>query len=511
MANDLPVPPTSRPLGGLVKHSAVYSAAPLLRQIISIGMHRLYTGWLGTAGIGVKEIVDFWLIALQQLLGQNALSAMVRFYFDHQSEEKRARVITSCTLLLTLFAWLVCGTAFFFSADLAPLMLGRGEVVTASQLVQILQLTFLLIPFQLATLSGLFYLQILKRSGLYTGIQTAKLLFEVGMNFWLIGALDLGVRGFLMSMLAGEMLTSMGLVGWIVARLGFGIDARVLRPILVYAAPLIPVGFCQLALHQVDRRLLLFFGQEGSAQSLTGIYGHGYKISYLTTAMMLGPFLQIWQPWIFAVKNAAERAALVARVSTYAVLAIAVVSLGVILYGRQLVILLAADPRFWEAYKVVPFVAAAYVFWALYQVSQIPLFIAKRTARLFVINLLAILVNLGLNAVLIPRLGIVGAAITTFVTFAFLSVLGMIASRSEARVPFELLRLGGIMTCVSLGGAAALWLDSSQVRDGSSMLVVLSTKTAVLLGLVLVLWRGVLHSPERERFWSWIAERRRRA
>ena len=179
-------PKIERPLGGLVKHSAIYSAAPLLRQLISIGMTRLYTGWLGSSGYGIKEIVDLWLIGLQQLLGQNVLAAMVRFYFDKKDERDRARVVTSCTLVVTLVAFAFSGLALLFVPSLTPLMLGRGEEVTQAELAQICQILLLLLPFQLGTNSGLYYLQILKRSTLYTTIQTAKLIFEVALNFVLM-------------------------------------------------------------------------------------------------------------------------------------------------------------------------------------------------------------------------------------------------------------------------------------------------------------------------------------
>ena len=493
-------------MGGLVKHSIIYSAAPLFRQLISVGMHRLYTGWLGTAGIGVKEIVDFWLIAFQQLLGQNALTAMMRFYFDNKGAD-RDRVVTSCTLIISLAAWIVCGAALLFSERLAPLMLGRGEQVTGSELVLILQLTLVLIPFQLSTIAGFYYLMILKRSGLYTSIQTGKLLLEVALNFWLIGALDLGVAGFLMSMLAGEALTSLFLTGWVLVSLRPVIDWRIMRPIFVYAAPLVPVGFCQLALHQVDRRLLLYFGEEGFAQSLTGIYGHGYKISYLVTAMVLSPFMQIWHPFIYGVEDEAQRSRLVARVSTYAVLAITAVTLGVIFFGRQAAILLAKDPAFWEAYKVIPLVAGGYVFWALYQVSQIPLFIAKRTLRLFFINLLAVGVNVGLNAWLIPAHGFVGAGITTIVTFAFLASLGMLASRSEARVPFELGRITAMVTCILSAGAIALWVDAANAGSRLELVPALGLKGTCLVAALALLWVGILGREERSDAWAWFRAR----
>ena len=159
-------------------------------------------------------------------------------------------MVTSCTILITLAAVIVCGAAFVFSPRLAPLLLGAKELAPADEL-RIVQLVLVLVPFQLATLSGFYYLQTLKRSGLFTTIQTVKLLFEVGLNFILIGALGLGVEGFLLSILAGEALTSFFLCGWIFRTLGMRIDWRLLRPILEYALPLVPVGLCQLVLHSL--------------------------------------------------------------------------------------------------------------------------------------------------------------------------------------------------------------------------------------------------------------------
>jgi hypothetical protein len=111
-------------LAALARHSVIYSAAPFLRQVLSVAMTYLYTGWLRGPGFGIKEAVDLWLIGLQQLLGQNVLGAMVRFYFDHERPEDRARVVTSCTLGIGLVAWVGCGIAFCFSEELRGPMLG---------------------------------------------------------------------------------------------------------------------------------------------------------------------------------------------------------------------------------------------------------------------------------------------------------------------------------------------------------------------------------------------------
>lgn len=495
-----------RHFGGLLRHSAIYGAAPLLRNAISFGMQRFYTGWLGTSGFGVKEAVDFWLIAFQQLLGFNVLGAMMRFYFEQRSEEQRAKVVTSCTLLIGLVAWIVCGLALCFSRALTPLMVGeaRGaEDIGGETLVRIVQLTLLLIPFQLSTFSGYYYLMTLKRSALYTSIQTVKLLLEVALNFWLIGARGLGVEGFLLSMLIGEALTTCCLCGWMLTTLKPRLDFAVLRPILLYAGPLIPVGVCQLMLHQVDRRLLLHF----TDQATTGVYGLGYKIAYMVTILVLSPFVQIWQPAVFAIEDGAERARLVARGSTYGVLAIGVATLGVIAFGRQGAMLLSADPAFWAAYRIIPLVAGGYVFWALYHVSQMPLFLAKRTGRLLVINAAAVLVNLSLNLWLIPAYGFLGAGITAFVTFAVLATLGMAASRSAAHVPFEFGRLGGVVACILTSGALTLWIDALEEADRLGLAGALALKSVVLVVLVAALWLGVLSAGERAGFTDWARAR----
>ena len=125
-------------------------------------MTRFYTrsSWLGEAGFGVKEIVDLWMIGLQQLLGQNVLGAMVRFYYDQNGPEERGRVVSSCTLVISALAWAICGLGLAFSGDLRGLMLGPGGTVPAAELDTILRLTLLLIPLQLSSLSGFYYLQI---------------------------------------------------------------------------------------------------------------------------------------------------------------------------------------------------------------------------------------------------------------------------------------------------------------------------------------------------------------
>jgi O-antigen/teichoic acid export membrane protein len=494
---------------GLVGHSLIYSVAPMLRYAISFAMNRFYTSFLITALYGVRGMVDLWMILMQQMLGQNLLGGMLRFYYDHKDEEQRKRVVTSVTIVLTSAAWVVCAAMFLLSDDLAPILIGRPTAdVSATQIEHAFRFLVVLVPFQLSSLSGFYFLQAQKRSKLYTGVQTAKTALEVLLHVLFMGVLGWGLNGFLLGLLLGEIVTTCCLTGWMLWTLGPRVDWQVFRPVLHYALPLIPVGIFQLGLHQLDRRLIehVYSGKEGL--SLTGIYDLGYRIGQLINPILIWPFMQIWQPTIYGVEGEEERARLVGRVTTWMVTGIGAASLAVIAGGRQAVDLIAGQVDYLPGYQVVPWVAAGYVFWSLYSSAQMPLLLAKRTLPLFWINLLGLGFCVGTNLWWIPRLGIVGAALSTTASFAFLSALVVVASRGVARVPFELGRLATVFAVVLVSCLAVRWLDRIEIYASvGTTAAVLGSKAALLAAGWVLLWRGVLQPEERAAFASEVRER----
>jgi O-antigen/teichoic acid export membrane protein len=340
------------------------------------------------------------------------------------------------------------------------------------------------------------------------GVQLAKSLVEIGLKLWMLFGLEWGVKGFLLSILIGEALGTTTVTLWVLSRTGVRVVWRVLAPMVRYTLPLVPVGLCQLGLHQIDRLLLkymgpddlLVVGQAGTvADSWVGVYGLGYKIAFLLHTAVLTSFMQIWQPWVFGLKAGEERSKEIVRIGTWAMTVLASVYVGVILFGRQAVDVLAGQEGYREAWRVAPLVALAYLFYGAYSISQVTLFVAKRTWPLLWINLSCLGVNVSANLLLIPRLGTVGAALSTVVTFALLAVLGAWASRREGHLPFEPLRVL-LLSFVAAGCAGLVWsLDAW--RDPLTSWGVFATivgAKAVLGALVLaVLWFGVLDGDGR--------------
>jgi len=62
----------------------------------------------------------------------------------------------------------------------------------------------------------------------------------------------------------------------------------------------------------------------------------------------------------------------------------------------------------------------------LYQLNIFPMLLENKTFLIFIISIAALMMNIVLNAIMIPRIGILGAAIATFIsnaTLAFLTIM----------------------------------------------------------------------------------------
>ncbi|TAJ18114.1 MAG: hypothetical protein EPO68_08380, partial [Planctomycetota bacterium] len=305
----------------------------------------------------------------------------------------------------------------------------------------------------------------------------------------------LGLEGYLAAVLIGEGLTALLLCSWMFARVGLGFDWQRLKPLIVYSLPLVPVGLCQLGIHQLDRRLL----EALDSHATVGLYDIGYKLAQIPNLLLLGPFIQIWQPFVFAIRDARERARVVGEISTYAVLAIGGAVIVLVLAGRELVTLIdhSKGSAYAEAALLIPWVASGYVLWAVYNTSQIPLLVDKRTGRLLLLNLLGLCVNVAANLALIPHFGALGAAYATFVTFFVLALGGMLMARAIAGTIFEVRRIGAVLACVAAASALALWSEGGHSLARLSALVVLGA----------VLGFGVLRPAERAAFFNWCRAR----
>ncbi len=163
---------------------------------------------------------------------------------------------------------------------------------------------------------------------------------------------------------------------------------------------------------------------------------------------------------------------------------------GMWLLSRWIVRALAA-PEFFDSYKTIGLVSTGVMLYALYLVLVIVLGRTGRTEFNFPATAAGTVVNIVLNLVLLPSMGIVGAGISLVASYAVVLVLMYVFTQRLFPVPYEWLRLGqavGLAALLVLAGE--LLLPTSGIGGLAGRTGCLARLSAAALGYRLPQRRG---------------------
>lgn len=468
----------------LTQHSAIYALGPAVHKAIGFLLIPLITAYIGTtANYGITEMAAVTAAIAGQLLGINLLYGMTRYYPEYESEPDRARLVGTTFLLLLATTGGALVLAFVFREQGAALLFDSPAYAPA------LVVVFGIVMLQALGQVGLRWLQILERSAMYGVLTTAKLLCEVGLKVWFLVGLGLTYMGVLYSVLCGELLIAIGMGGLIVVRLGIGFSWPMARRLFRYSAPLIVSGLCMFVLHQADRFYVLRLRGEDEV----GLYGLAYKLGSMASAIFLEAFGLIWFPFVFAMKNEEDVRQLCRKVLTYFTLIMCAASLFLAVFSREIVGAMS-DAKFHESYRALPLIAAGYVFWGVFQVVHTVFYVRERTGLVSLLVGGAAVLNLALNALLVPGMGYMGAAWATLATFIVLAIASWVVAERLMPIGYE-----GLRVALPIGLACLLYAASRWIGDGS-LAGTIAQKSALVLALPVILWfGGYLKAEEKDK------------
>jgi O-antigen/teichoic acid export membrane protein len=96
---------------------------------------------------------------------------------------------------------------------------------------------------------------------------------------------------------------------------------------------------------------------------------------------------------------------------------------GLSLLSKPLLTILSTPEIASQGYLITPFIAVSFLLFGAYAVFAQILTLMKKTKIEGIVWTMAAILNLGLNLIFIPFIGILGAAITTLIAFTFAFIL----------------------------------------------------------------------------------------
>jgi O-antigen/teichoic acid export membrane protein len=475
----------------LATTGAAYTAANILSKLIAVALLPLYTRYLSTADYGAAEVLFAAVVAASIVVRFGVIEAVLRFYYE--SGENPDRVVAASFAALFWFATAAALIALPFAAPLSEALL--DEHAPDLMRIAIGGLWVLTLHEYLLTV---FRLE--ERARAFFTVTIANVVVAVVLTVALVVGADEGARGLLLGSYLSGGLFVLGLIAVHRRRLSLRPDRPLLRRMLRFGLPTMPAELSLYALNFVDR--IIIVRALGLAEA--GLYALAIKFAQGVNILVRG-FQLAWPPLAYSIADDDEARRVYARVVTLFLAGIAAVVVGLWLLARWLVRALAA-PEFFDSYEAVGLVSAAIALYALYMVQLVILGRTGRTELNFPATAAALAVNVVLNLVLVPPLGIVGAGIALAASYLVVVVLMYAFTQRLFPVPYEWARLARVLFAAA--GLIALG-DLLLPTDGLDGLL---SRTALLAAYPLILLASGFFTAE-ERGWlaRLYAGRRRRA
>ena len=437
----------------------------------------ILTKTLGAEGYGIwsQILVTISLLAPFCTLGLSY--AILRFLGPEKDKGKISKGLSSIFAITALIGLALSALIFILSKPLAIAVFGG---VNAAFYIKISSFLILLAAIDQLLINYFTAFQQMKRYSSFLILQTVG---EVTLIAYLVLS-GFGLFGAIISLLIVRLADSIIGFLWISSDVKFLTpDFSIVKSYLPYTLPLLPTALCYWLINLGDRYVIGYF----MGVDAVGIYSASYGIGGLLVLFYAPLSSTLFPAMVHCYENnKIQELKTHLKYSLKFFLLFAIPAFfGLSVLSKSLLVTLATS-EFVEGGAVVSIVALATVLFSCGSINTHVLNLFKETKKVGLIYMTSASINVVMNIILVPLMGIVGAAIATLVTFAVhLFVVSVISFK---KVSYDIdLKFISKSIIASIPMAFVVW--KLNPYGAVSILFAVGIATAVYFG-VLVLLRG---------------------
>jgi O-antigen/teichoic acid export membrane protein len=302
---------------------------------------------------------------------------------------------------------------------------------------------------------------------------------SIGAIVWFVLFLGMGVVGVIAGQMVGRIVGSGVALYFARDSYRFTIRREKLSEMLRFSLPLVPSSIGVFLTLYIDRIAI----KEMMSLADVGIFGIAYRLVSVLGLLIAGSQTAL-VPLIYGNYRRPGAPGEIERIFRYFVAAELMVLMGISLYAKELVSLLAT-PAYYGAASVVALLAAATLLSQMYMFAP-GLGIANKTWTIGLISIAGAAMNTGLNIAFIPIWGIQGSAFANLASAAVVFTMYMAYSQKLYCVPHQWGKLGLSVALVSSVIVGCSFLPLTQRAGiGIKAILILGVATAFMrIGIV---------------------------
>lgn len=460
---------------------AIYGAGDAAIQVVNFALLAVYVqgGFLTIVDYGALAILVA-LEAFARVISRLGLDGAFMRYF-HDRGDDVPRLASTIAWFLVATNLVLFGGAWLAAPAFGPWLFDDPQYVSALRLMlantALMALTF--IPFHVMRLRN--------QAATYSAFAFARSVGTLVLRIGLVIGLGWGVSG----MYAADLIVTLVIVPlmwpWFRPFVRAVFSVAELRTALRFGLPRVPHGIAQQTLEGGNKLLLGAY----IPQAQLGVYQNavtlGTAVKFFTSA-----FETAWAPFYYATSRQPDAKDTFSRMTTYAVAVLVLLVAGTTATARE-VVLVILTPDYLPAVTVLPIVAVAMALQGLYLLTSIGLNLTSRTEFYPLATMTAAAVGLGSGVVLMPALGVTGAALALLLAYATQTGVAYVFAQRLYPIRYEWRRLARVV------GAGVLAAVAAHTLPEMPPVVGLAARGATAVGAFgSVLWMsGFLRTTER--------------
>lgn len=402
----------------ILQNSAIYTVIMVLQKGISFFLMPLYTAFLSPADYGILGVVSSVSTFLSVFITLGLEAAAARFYYKNRKNEQYAKKVYGNVALVILANSLLWGSVFIGGHKLIvdPIV---GEIAFFPY-VFIGILNVIVTPMYLLYQN---YLQARQNAAHYGINSLLCFILQVTLTVLSLTVFNLGVFGVLLSQLITSVVFFVYVIITFLRKQSLKLERPILKECFKYSLPLLPHNLANWSNGTLDK--LLVNGIRSQADA--GMYNVGQQYGSVM-AFVANAINQAYVPWFYEKVNEGEHGLKrIVQTADASICLVSLVAIAMSLFAEEIFSIMISNPAYDGVWKIVPCIVFAYVFQSIYFFFVNVLFL-KDTKVIFTITITAVVVNIGLNLLLIPELGFVGGAIACILTYFVKSIMALIIS-----------------------------------------------------------------------------------
>lgn len=406
----------------LLNNTLIFAVGTFGSKLLSFILVRLYTGCMTTEQYSTADLLYQAANVIYPIVTLSMADALIRFGIDKAYDNKKIYTVALTTTagglaVLALFTPLInsigafkgYGLLLFVYCFFSSFKQLAASFIRARGLVK------------LFAIDGIF-----------------STLIIVVSNLILLLKFDLGVTGYVCSIIISDALSLLGLI--VISELYkfFDIktlDKKLFKELVRYSLPLVPTYILWWITSASDRYFVI--GMVSSHEN--GIYSAAHKIPTLLL-LVTTLFYQAWQMSAIENKDDKDLAGYYKQVyGAYSSL-LFIAAAGLIMIVKPFTYLLVDnDPEknFVFGYHYTPILIIAMIFQCLCQFLSSIYNVRKKSVNSMVTSIVAAVVNITLDILLIPRLGAYGAGLATMTAYFACFMVRVFDTRSYVKFPIS--------------------------------------------------------------------------